>query len=420
MQVKIEKLIYGGEGLGHADGHTVFVPFVLPEEVVRIHPREKKKKFVRGELQQVVVASPQRTAAACKHFTRCGGCHYQHIPYDAQLTFKTDILRETLSRVGRVRWEGPIETHASPPVGYRNRAQWKVRNVGGAPCIGYFRAGTTALSPAEQCPILSPRLEAMLATLRHAMAHGEMPDSLREIEAFADSSDEKVLLNLSFTDFPQELTELCCKLRDLLPGVESMLLHESSCDRFELKGPGFVATRVNEFEFRVGHLSFFQANRFLLEELQRTVTGDARGALALDLYCGVGLFTVPLAQQFNRVIAVESNSAAVRDLEANVGARGTAVHVMQKEVGTALERIQERPDVVVLDPPRAGVEKQALQRLLALGAPEVRYLSCDPATLARDLAAFVQHGYQIEAMHLFDLFPQTYHIETLAGLRRAE
>jgi 23S rRNA (uracil1939-C5)-methyltransferase len=395
----------------------VFVPFVLPDEVVAVEPREKKKKFIRGNLKEIVTPSPHRAEPPCSHFTRCGGCHYQHIPYEAQLEFKAAILRETLHRIGRVEWNGPIQTHASPPLGYRNRAQWKIRRVGAALRIGYFQAGTTALCAVEQCPILAPRLEEVLGALAKMLEHGALPETLREVEAFANDNG-RVLLNVSLAEFPPDPAALASALRESLLGTDTVLLHETARDRFELYGPGHVPYRVGAHEYRVGHLSFFQANRFLLEELVQTVVGDAHGKLALDLYCGVGFFTVALAKRFQQVVAVESNAAATRDLEANLGG-SAGVRVVQREATEAIAKFSEQPDLIVLDPPRTGVEKGAFEKVLAVGASEVRYLSCDPATLARDLSAMQRHDYTLEQVHLFDLFPQTYHIETLALLRRS-
>jgi 23S rRNA (uracil1939-C5)-methyltransferase len=418
MEVKIEKLIYGGEGLAHQDGHTVFVPYVLPEEVVRVREVERKKKFVRGRVQQIVTPSPGRVAAPCPHFTICGGCHYQHIPYDAQLDYKSAILRETLSRLGRVAWEGPIHTHPSPPYGYRNRAQWKIRPAGGRQAIGYFQSASTALCPVEQCPILSPRLEAVLSGLRALLAGNDLPATLREVEAFVDAADEKVLLNGALESFSVSPASLAETLREKLPGVETILLNDMSRERFELFGPGYLTYRVGDTNCRVGHLSFFQSNRFLLEEFVQAVLADAEGKLALDLFAGVGLFTIPLARRFQRVVAVESNAASARDLDANISAAGVAAQTANVPVEKLLHDWQETPDFIVLDPPRAGVPAEAVQRIVALAPPRVHYVSCDPATLARDLPSFLAGGFNIEQIHLFDMFPQTFHIETLVKLVR--
>lgn len=426
MRVKIEKLVYGGEGLAHADGRTLFVPFVLPDEVAAVRVTEQKKKFARGRVESLVEASPARVAAPCPHFTRCGGCHYQHIPYDAQLQYKEMILRESFARLGRVEWTGAITAHASPPFGYRNRAQWKVRRAGSdaRPAIGYFEAGSSALCPVEECAVLSPRLAETLAAFRGLLGRGLL-GALVEVEAFTDAQDRQMLLTASLSSLegaaPASVARI---LREALPGIESILLHDGSRDRFELIGPGFLYYRAGEASYRVGHLSFFQVNRFLLATLVDTVTKDARGKLALDLFAGVGLFSLPLAQSFARVVAVEGNPAAARDLGENLrsavaGASSVTAEAVNQEAEAFLARQQETPDLLVLDPPRAGLTPRLVQQTLALAAPEIRYLSCDPATLARDLGALAPR-YEIAEVSLFDLFPQTYHLESLVRLKRRE
>jgi 23S rRNA (uracil1939-C5)-methyltransferase len=427
MEVRIEKLVYGGDGLAHHEGQTVFVPLVLPSELVSIAPAERKKKFVRGRLERVVEASPERVAAPCPHFGRCGGCHYQHIPYDAQMRYKTGILRETLARIGRVRWDGPIGTHASPPFAYRNRTQWKIRTGQDATApagIGYFEAGSTRLCAVNQCPILSPRLAETFTKLRTLLVSSKALSAIDEIEAFADAADEKILLNLSserLTDSPEAIAS---DLRAAFPSVESILVQDRRADKFDLFGPGYLSYSAGGAEFRVGHLSFFQVNRFLIDALVETVIGDSRGRLALDLFAGVGLFTVALTKRFERVIGVESNLAAAKDLEVNLHSSGGVSPTHRHATAEAfLSRWQERPDLVVLDPPRAGVEPETLTRLKKLAPWRINYLSCDPATLARDLGVLVGDQenpgpYEIRDINLFDIFPQTYHMEALVRLKR--
>ena len=428
MNLRIEKLVYGGEGLGHHDGKTIFVPYVLPEEVVEVQAVERKKKFVRARVQQLVMPSPERTAAPCPHFSVCGGCHYQHIPYEAQLNYKAQILRETLSRLGKIEWTGPISTHASPPFAYRNRAQWKVRASGddaSRPGIGYFQAASTALCAVDQCPVLSPRLAEILAALRHLLANGRLPAALREVEAFADAADQGILLNASFERFDFAPSELAQTLSEAMPAAETILLHEVRRDRFELFGPGFIRYEAGGNRYRVGHLSFFQVNRFLVDELVRAVVAEESGLLGLDLFAGVGLFTLPLAQRFERVVGVDSNLAAIRDLEANIQESGLQARSANEEAEGFLARLSEAPDLVVLDPPRGGVAPGALVRLAPIAPARITYLSCDPATLARDLSLLTgtaerPGGYDIAEVHLFDVFPQTYHIEALVRLWRRE
>ena len=445
MDVTIEKLIYGGDGLAHHEGSTVFVPFVLPAERVAVAPVEQKKKFVRARVDKLLESSPQRVPPPCPHFGICGGCNYQHIPYDAQLAYKAEILRETLRRIGGVDWTGEIKTHASPPWGYRNRAQWKIRppldsSEGSTQAnarasnkslakleIGYFRANSTALCAVENCAILSPLLLKALLGLRAALAAGELPRELREIEAFSnegagkatDPGGSKLLLTANFSGFPSRIEEHAETIRRIVPEAASILFHDPSHDRMELFGPGFLETEAAGVKYRVGHFSFFQVNRFLVDDLVRTVCDEENGRLALDLFSGVGLFSIPLAKRFERVIAVESNPAAVRDLETNMRGLST-IEVRTADVERFLDRNKERPEFVVLDPPRDGLAPDAAKRLGRLHPARITYVSCEPPTLARDLAVLTEAGYDCSEIHVFDLFPQTFHMETMVRLRRRE
>src|SRR5271170_476769 len=429
LQLSIEKLVYGGEGLAHAEGNTVFVPYVLPDEQVRASVRTRKKKLIHANLVEVEKASPSRISPTCPHFRVCGGCHYQHIEISEQVRQKKEILRETLSRLGGVQWTGPIEEHTAEPYGYRNRAQWAFRAA--LPrAFGYFQAESAHLLPIDQCPVLSPRLAETFAQLQELARGNSLPPGVLEIEAFADSADEKIALNIAFERFPGPSKALSANFRAALPALESLLMLDQSKNRFELDGPGYLTQRAGEFTFRVNHLSFFQVNRFLVEDLLQTIVRNAKGAYALDLYAGVGFFSLPLAKSFPKVVAVDANLSATRDLRQNAEAAGAAVISENEHTEEFLKKPQEKPDFVVLDPPRAGLGAEAAARLVNLGAEDIAYLSCDPSTLARDLAvltassrkpeaaAALEHKYEITEVHLFDLFPQTFHIETLVRLRR--
>jgi 23S rRNA (uracil1939-C5)-methyltransferase len=424
----IEKLVYGGDGLAHADGNTVFVPYVLPGEQVRAAAKSKKKKLIWADLVEVTSPDKSREPAKCPHFQKCGGCHYQHIPAAEQLQLKETILRETLSRLGGITWEGPITRHSAEPLGYRNRAQWAVRS--GMPRgLGYFLPESSVIIPIDECPVLSPRLAETFAKLQDLARSGALPNGVLEIEAFVDSADDKTALNLAFDKFHASPAEISAGLKKALPQLESLLLLDRKKDRFELTGPGFLIHQAGQFNYRVSHLSFFQVNRFLVEDLLRTVTAGAKGELALDLYSGVGFFSVPLARQFQRVVCVDANLAATRDLQANAEAAGVTLQSHNQHVDEFLQKAIEKPNLVVLDPPRAGLGVEAASLLANLGVDELFYLSCDPSTLARDLAILTGSArkpkevgsktrYGILEMHLFDLFPQTFHIETFVKLRR--
>jgi 23S rRNA (uracil1939-C5)-methyltransferase len=433
LRLSIEKLVYGGDGLAHADGNTVFVPYVLPGEEVRAAVKSTKKKLIWGQLLEVTSASEQRVKARCPHFQTCGGCHYQHIAAGEQLRLKKDILRETLSRLGGITWDGPIQEHSAEPYGYRNRAQWAVRDAKPR-AIGYFLPESSLIVPIDECPVLSPMLAKTFEQLQNMTRSAILPERILEIEAFADSSDTKIALNVAFERFPRPAKELAAALQEALPQIDSLLLLDQSKNRFELTGPGYLFQDAGGYRFRVSHLSFFQVNRFLIEDLLRTMTAGAKGEVALDLYAGVGFFTLPLARSFTKVVSVDANLAATNDLYANAEVAGVTITSHNEHAEEFLRKTNEKPDFVSLDPPRAGLGVEAASKLAALGAPEIVYLSCDPSTLARDLAVLTgsskktdsnstatpgANRYEITEVHLFDLFPQTFHLESLVRLRRA-
>src|SRR6266566_2618108 len=367
LRLSIEKLVYGGDGLAHADGNTVLVPYVLPGEEVRAAAKKRQKKLLWADLLEVIFPAKERGKPKCPHFQKCGGCHYQHISAAEQLRLKKDILRETLSRLGRISWDGPILEHAAEPYGYRNRAQWAVR--GGMPrALGYFLPESSLILPIDECPVLSPLLAETFLKLQDMARSGTLPAGVQEMEAFADSRDDKIALNVAFETFPKPAAELSSAFHNALPQLESLLLLDQKTNKFELSGTGYLTQDAGGYQYRVGHLSFFQVNRFLIEDLLKTVVENARGELALDLYAGVGFFTLPLAKAFRKIVSVDANLAATRDLQANADLAGVSIVSHNAHVEEFLKKTEERPEFVVLDPPRAGLGAPAAKHLAVLGA----------------------------------------------------
>ncbi len=429
LQFLIEKLVYGGDGLGHAEGNTVFVPYVLPNEEIRAEVTSRKKKLVWAKPLEILKEDAARIKPVCPHFGTCGGCHYQHASYESQVALKIEILRETLSRMGGVNWTGDITPHTAEPLHYRNRAQWAVRNANPR-ALGYYLPESNAIVPIDHCDVLSPGLADTFARLQEIARDGSLPSEVLEIEAFVDSADSKVALNVAFKEFPKSVAELTKLFHSAVPALYSLLLLDQKKNRFELSGPGYLIQEAGGYQFRVSHLSFFQVNRFLVEDLLRTVIAGAKGDLALDLYAGVGFFTLPLTKAFQRVVSVDANLSATRNLRENADTADTTILSQHVQTEEFLKTTTEAPDFVVLDPPRAGLGQTSAQKLAELGPKEIAYLSCDPSTLARDLAILMHtprkpaevtttaHHYEIQSMDFFDLFPQTYHIEALVRLRR--
>jgi 23S rRNA (uracil1939-C5)-methyltransferase len=399
IEIEIEKLVHGGMGLGRIDGRVALVPYVLPGELVEIEPVRETKSLIRGRLIKRLRASDSRITPPCPVFELCGGCHYQHIPYEEQLDHKRGILLETLSRMGKVNWEGPLEVIAGEPWGYRNRTQLRVSKQGREASVGFLEAGSHNLVKVESCPINSPSLNKALASLIAMGKERRFPEFLREIEFFTNETDVQVNVIQTEKPLSKVFFTWCAQAIEGFSPTNSL------------------DVAVGQWLFRVGSRSFFQVNRFLLEPMLRETTAGAAGKLALDLYSGVGLFTLPLAKQFEEVVAVDTSRPAMIDLRFNLERAGLNARVVNLPVADYLASLETPPDFVVADPPRAGLTAAVTAQLLRLAPKDVVLVSCDPATLARDLAVLTTGGYAIESIKLLDLFPQTFHMEAIVKLR---
>ena len=439
MLLSIEKLIYGGEGLARtpigADGRstTVLVPFVLPGERIEAGIRQEKPGFARASLAALIEASPDRIPARCQYFQQCGGCHYQHIPYERQLELKAGILRETLQRIAKIELKNEIRLHASPAWSYRNRTRLQVRT---APefAAGYFRVASHQFLPVSECPISSPLLNRVIGRLTELRGLN-CPPSVEEIELFANAEDDRLLAwafcgrEANATDLLRWAEGLQREVGEIIgvtffPSRRRSEEDDTPSDSKPLaqSGAKTILYRTNKHDYQVSAGAFFQVNRHLIDEIVAVVTGDASGALALDLYAGVGLFSAVLAKNFHHIFGVEASLTAygdfVHNVPANVKAVGARTEDYLSSVYPKSAPVRKSPDLVVLDPPRTGAGKAVIRSLVELGAPRVRYVSCDPATLARDLTSLLAAGYHIEEAHLFDLFPETFHIESVMLLAR--
>lgn len=389
-EVTIEKLVYGGDGLARIGHQTVFVPFAAPGDRVRIRIVETGRNFARAVIEELLTPAPTRRPPPCPHFGVCGGCQLQHLHYSAQLQAKAEFVRESLRRLGGIEWTGEIATRAADEFGYRSRAEIKLqRSDDDQVRIGYFRAGTHEVCPVSDCPILLPAANRELQRL-----HSEP------------------------TLIPHGATRVYLTAGD--DGVIVTPATGAGDKAHEVDALGTAHQRIAGFNYSFGVRSFFQGNRLLVEELVRTVVNKRSGALAVDLYAGVGLFSLPLAQRFTQVIAVEGNRLAAQHGAENAQAnsvtnvRYDAVSVEAWLKYKAIE--QACPDLVLLDPPRAGAGAVVIERLAALAPPQLIYVSCDPATLARDLKLLAAYGYGLKAVTVLDMFPQTFHVETVAEL----
>ncbi|HEY1768087.1 MAG TPA: 23S rRNA (uracil(1939)-C(5))-methyltransferase RlmD [Terracidiphilus sp.] len=417
--VRLEKPVYGGAFLARDQGKAVFVPLTLPGEEARVRIVEDKGGYAKAEAAEIVAAAPQRVTPECRHFGACGGCHYQHASYEAQLGFKQSILRETLERAG-VRPPDEIAVLAAGPWAYRNRIRLAFA-PSGAP--GYRARRSHAIVPIAECPIAAPLL--VRAALAAAEIVRQSPPARRpaEISLFCDAEESSLLAGIyagGAAKLPFE--ELCRALAAQVPelqGAEYVVEDRAGRSRPMAQwGAPSLDYRAAGFTYRVDHGAFFQVNRWLVDALAERVTAGHQGGVAWDLFAGVGLFARRLAANFARVIAVESAPSATGALEHNL--RGTGATAERSATLDFLRRSHrdEQPELVIADPPRTGLGAETTPLLARCAAPALVYVSCDPATLARDLRALIGSGYSIHEITVADLFPQTFHIETIVHLRR--
>jgi 23S rRNA (uracil1939-C5)-methyltransferase len=455
MLLTIEKMIYGGDGLARIPpqpgdaapnerGKAVFVPFVLEGEQVEATLVEQKQSFARARIERIVSPSPERREAPCRYYQRCGGCHYQHTGDGHQLAIKVGILKENLSRLAKLDWQEDVATHPSPPWNYRNRSRMQLRHQPGF-SLGYFQHDSHDVLPVKECPISSPLINRTIVALWKLGCDQKLPPTLREVEIFSDAADAKLLLEFYATsaspernagtptsrsrraDADDQYRGMWSAIHAELPEAVGTAIFASAPGRTgsAAREPALLASfgdpeivyRTADESYRVSAGSFFQTNRHMVDKLVEIVTADRGGGLALDLYAGVGLFANPLSRTFKRVIAVEAGTSSHRDLRRNAHENVQAVHAPTEHY---LERatLQGAAELVVVDPPRAGLGEKVVRALARIAPQRVTYVSCDPATLSRDLRMLIESGLRVEQIHLIDLFPQTFHIESVVQLVR--
>ncbi len=415
MKLRIEKAIYGGDGLARApEGKTVFVPGTLPGELVEATIASDKRSFATGALGSVLEVSPERVVPACEYVPRCGGCQYQHAGPSFQLQMKLDILKETLTRA-HLPLPREIGSVAGPPWGYRNRVRLHV--LGNA--LAYRQRGSHKLLRVAHCPIAAPLIEKAIVAVERIAQETALGSLCDEVEFFTNGEQDQLLVSL-WPEKPRRVTG-----RSVAAFAERLQVEIP-----EVVGVGFFSQptmmhwgqrsltyTVSGVRYQVSLGAFFQVNRFLVPDLLRLAIADRSGRVAWDLYSGVGLFAQALA--YENVVAVESEGFSADDLKTNLGNKEHRVVRSQTlEFLRSHAPGQEKPELILADPPRAGLGKEICAHLAGVAAPELVYVSCDPATLARDLQLLLQSGYAVEKMDLVDLFPQTFHMETVTHLKR--
>jgi 23S rRNA (uracil1939-C5)-methyltransferase len=431
MKLHIEKAIYGGASLARvpADGppdlagKAVFVPLALPGELVEATIATDRRSYITAKLDSVLEPAPSRIAPGCEYYGRCGGCHYQHADYPAQLTMKRSILVETLERA-HVTVPAEIRILSSHPWAYRNRIRLHVSHPPRA-ALSYREAASHRNLPVTHCPVAAPILQqAITAFDEFLQQQSSLATTLSEVEFFTNADESALLVSL-FTQrkspdgLPRSVADALLPALPALKGVHTFVLDPKTrrVQPSTAWGQPALDYAVGLRRYQVSAGAFFQVNRYLVSKLLEEVVAGRQGALAWDLYAGVGLFAQALAERFDRVIAVESSPAAMPDLTRNLRGHGHK-RITQDTLHFLKSPPAQQPDLVIVDPPRAGLDADVCQRLAAVQPGQIVYVACDPSTLARDLRTLQPSGYRPVALALIDLFPQTFHLETVATLER--
>ena len=382
FEVEIERLLPGGVGLAHAEGLTLFVSLAAPGDVLRVRIDRVQGKLGFASVLEILKPSPARVEPPCPYFGRCGGCDFQQLNYQAQLDAKVAIIRDCLHRIAKIE-VGEIPITASPGEWrYRARANWQVDVAD--KLIGYFERGSNRVCDVDYCAVLTPELQRTLEQVRAELFAETAPPPPRNIDAVV--GDEGVSLAPPIGSFKTDV----------------------------------VSRAIGSESYHFSADAFFQVNHELLEPLIAAAIEDEKGNTAVDLYCGVGLFTLPLARRFARVVGVESHPRATEFARRNLDtAKLENAEIITARVGDWLAqhaRSLAAVDFLLLDPPRTGCENRDIAGILVLRPAQISYVSCDPATLARDLKKLVAAGYSLDSVAAFDMFPQTHHVETVARL----
>lgn len=432
--VAIEKLAFGGAGFGHWEGKACFVPYTAPGDLVRIDIVSEKRSFIDGKVREFLRHSPQRIIPPCEVFGTCGGCQWQHLPYDVQLLQKYEIFTGLMERIARVGSNLIEPVVPSPqPFGYRSRIQLKVRHAAGQLHIGFYRSGSHfVINVPQQCPISAPDVNSAIAEIQSFMPLFPEPDKIPQIDIATGDDGTCIVIFHYIGSKPLEICGFIGGNRHLLGSADGLwlqcgrkhtLMPITGIDALRYNVPAAVGDGSPSLELRFSCGGFSQVNYRQNCVLVGTVlewaqlTGTER---VLDLYCGNGNITLPLARNAAHVVGIEEYEGSLADGMESCRHHGMANSVFRcSDVVGALKRMvssEEQYDVIVLDPPRAGA-KEAVPLIARLRPRAVIYISCDPATLARDLAILRKHGFECVKSRPVDMFPQTYHLESVTLLK---
>ena len=434
LEVRIEKIVAGGDGLARHEGRVVFVPGSVPGERHRVRALREKADYVRAVSVEVLESSPDRRTPPCPYYESCGGCRLMHLRPEAQLEAKRLVLLEGIERATREPYDNPPPLHSAKDTFYRNRLRFHVAFVGNAPIAGFRRRESREIVDIDRCLLGTETLNRVWERIRNALAEDRRLARAVVAVELEESVDQPGRIAARF------LVSSIDGLRAFEEGRRESLVADlglvglvAAVDEDRGGGPGarsglsYVEHRVSGFTLRQSVGSFFQSNRFLLEDLVSTVVAgspeEEAARRGLDLFCGVGLFALPLSKRLPNVLGVESHGLALDDARNNaeraVSEGSQRVRFLRGDASAYAARAKlAATDVVILDPPRGGLSPVLIEALGKSPLRSFRYVSCDPPALSRDAVRLREHGFVFQRLELFDLFPNTHHFETFARFVR--
>jgi len=407
--VYIKKIIYGGYGLAQIEGKSLMVDYALPGERVDVEVLKEKRDYILGRAKRVLVGSPERREAPCKYYGLCGGCQLQHMDYLAQIRAKENMLLETLERIGKININSLGQSLYSEEFGYRIKAQFKVANNS----IGFYERQSHNLVEIDHCLLLHPMINDLIPSLKEL---ARKIQGLREIHVACSPTEEELLIKLISEEIiPKE--KLRKLMENILPKkVVGLGLYKHG--KIYSLGRDFIFVHVGPYRYRVSMDSFIQVNYKLWDKFIEFAVPKDGFDKVLELHCGIGFFSLFLAQRSNFLTAYDSNPSAIRDAEYNakINSVGNATFGLEKGLSALKKHAGDIIDLIFLDPPRAGLSEGEAHLILKNKPKSLVYVSCEPTTLARDLKVLVKGGYKMVNLHMIDNFPNTYHIEAIAHL----
>lgn len=421
VEISIRKLAWGGEGLGSVDGAVVFVPELLPGESARVEITSVARNYYKAACRQLLSRTPERRTPPCAHVLLCGGCQIQHAYYTAQVRYKQEMLKDIFTPLMKRQPFELLSIHPSPlEFGYRLRARWKCQRLHGRYQIGYFQRKSHTLVDITSCALLEPELNRILEPLKSILLREDM--LVQEIEIAHDKDTNRVVLDF-YLHQPTKVTAEQLFQTMLDKGVPVKGLTICVGNRISVAGANSYTIHLNNYSFRITSGDFTQVNRRMMQTMIDTAVDLIHPMPCdsmLDLYCGSGFFSIPIASHVLEINGVELSSQAISNARFN--AHTNSIKNASFAAQPVEHYLKTKPrafDAAIIDPPRGGCDKSVLRYLCQSGIPRILFISCEPVIMARDLKRFAEHGYLLKSIQPLDLFPQTYHIECMAMLTLA-